>query len=108
MSLSSRLELAITELRMQMLSTEVLFGFQLQSVFREGFAHLSQVARTLDVVALTSLVATLCALIAAPAQHRIVERGPRSRHCRRSWTALLRARRGSVAMVANGIQGSAR
>ena len=39
---------------MQMLSTEVLFGFQLQTTFREGFAHLSQMARALDVVALTS------------------------------------------------------
>src|SRR4051812_15380946 len=75
MGLSSRLEFAITELRVQMLSTEVLFGFQLQSTFREEFSHLSSPARALDVVALTSLVVTLCALIAGPAQHRIVERG---------------------------------
>jgi hypothetical protein len=79
MGLNSRLEFAITELRVQMLSTEVLFGFQLQSTFREEFSHLSSIARALDVVALTSLVATLCALIAGPAQHRIVERGNATR-----------------------------
>jgi hypothetical protein len=79
MGLNSRLEFAITELRVQMLSTEVLFGFQLQSTFREEFSHLSNVARALDVVALTSLVVTLGALIAAPAQHRIVERGNATR-----------------------------
>ena len=79
MGLNSRLEFAITELRVQMLSTEVLFGFQLQSTFREEFSHLSGPARALDVVALTSLVVTLCALIAGPAQHRIVERGNATR-----------------------------
>jgi hypothetical protein len=79
MGLTARLEFAITELRVQMLSTEVLFGYQLQSTFREGFGHLSAVARDLDVVALTSLIATLAALIAAPAQHRIVERGNATR-----------------------------
>lgn len=79
MSLHSRLEFAITELRVQMLSTEVLFGFQLQGTFREEFSHLSPVARALDVLALTSLIVTLAALIAAPAQHRIVERGNATR-----------------------------
>jgi hypothetical protein len=79
MSLNSRLEFAITELRVQMLSTEVLFGFQLQGTFREEFSHLSHAARSLDVLALTSLVVTLAALIAAPAQHRIVERGNATR-----------------------------
>jgi drug/metabolite transporter (DMT)-like permease len=79
MSLAARLEFAITELRVQMLSTEVLFGFQLQGTFREQFALLSDAARSLDVVALTSLVVTLAALIAGPAQHRIVERGNATR-----------------------------
>jgi hypothetical protein len=79
MSLAARLEFAITELRVQMLSTEVLFGFQLQGTFREQFAQLSDVAQNLDVVALTSLVVTLAALIAGPAQHRIVERGNATR-----------------------------
>jgi hypothetical protein len=58
-----------------MLSTEVLFGFQLQSTFREGFAHISRIGRLVDAVSLTALVVTLGALIAATAQHRIVERG---------------------------------
>jgi hypothetical protein len=73
--LAARLGIAIDELRVQMLSTEVLFGFQLQSTFREGFAHLSFAARFVDAVSLTCLVLTLAALIAAPAQHRLVEQG---------------------------------
>ncbi|MFZ8255327.1 DUF6328 family protein, partial [Staphylococcus aureus] len=79
MSLAARLEFAITELRVQMLSTEVLFGFQLQGTFRPQFAQLSAAAHNVDVVALTSLIVTLAALIAAPAQHRIVERGNATR-----------------------------
>ena len=81
MGLSSRLEFAITELRVQMLSTEVLFGFQLQSTFREEFSHLSGPARALDVVALTSLV-TLCALIAvhSPAGREYKAHWRRDRH----------------------------
>jgi Family of unknown function (DUF6328) len=73
--LADRLGIAIDELRVQMLSTEVLFGFQLQSTFKEGFAHLSAVARFVDVISLTCLVLTLATLIAAPAQHRVVEEG---------------------------------
>ena len=84
MSLAARLEFAITELRVQMLSTEVLFGFQLQGTFRPQFDQLSGVAQNLDVVALTSLVITLAALIAAPAQHRIVERGNATRRLLRT------------------------
>ena len=75
LTLSRRLGVAIDELRVQMISTEVLFGFQLQSTFREGFAHISQIGRLVDAVSLTTLVLTLGALIAAPAQHRMVERG---------------------------------
>jgi Family of unknown function (DUF6328) len=73
--LTSRLAIAIDELRVQMLSTEVLFGFQLQSTFKEGFSHLSTLARVVDVTSLTCLVLTLAALIGAPAQHRLVENG---------------------------------
>jgi hypothetical protein len=75
MILAARLGIAIDELRVQMLSTEVLFGFQLESTFKEGFAHLSCAARLVDVVSLTCIVLTLAALIAAPAQHRVVEEG---------------------------------
>jgi hypothetical protein len=63
---------------MQMLGTEVLFGFQLEGTFKEGLARLSPAARFLDLVALSSVMLMLAALIAAPAQHRLVERGDAS------------------------------
>ena len=78
MSLSQDLKVAIDEARMQMLGAQVLFGFQLRGAFEEGFEHLSRLARIVDVVALASLVLTATVLVAAPAQHRIVEQGDAS------------------------------
>ena len=78
MSLSQDLKVAIDEARMQMLGAQVLFGFQLRGAFEEGFEHLSTLARIVDVVALASIVLTATVLVAAPAQHRIVEQGDAS------------------------------
>ena len=78
MALSERLQTALDELRMQMLATEVLFGFQLEGTFKEGLGHLSSAARVVDAAALTSVVLALTVMIAAPAQHRLVERGDAS------------------------------
>jgi lysylphosphatidylglycerol synthetase-like protein (DUF2156 family) len=75
MILGERLAGAIDELRVQMLGTEVLFGFQLESTFRPGFDQLSSLAHGVDVIALFGLVLTLGTLIGAPAQCRLVERG---------------------------------
>jgi hypothetical protein len=73
--LEKTVHLALDELRMQMLGTQVLFGFQLQGVFQERFAQASVLARWTDLCALSLLVITLGFLIAAPCQHRLVERG---------------------------------
>jgi hypothetical protein len=75
MSLSEQIKVATDELRMQMLGTQVLFGFQLRGTFQDGFDHLSDTAKIIDAIALTSIALSAAALIAAPAQHRIVERG---------------------------------
>ena len=60
---------------MQMLGTQVLFGFQLQGVFQERFDQASPLARASALCALSLLVVTLGLLIAAPCQHRLVEQG---------------------------------
>jgi hypothetical protein len=73
--LEKTVHLALDELRMQMLGTQVLFGFQLQGVFQERFSDASRLARCADLAALSLLVITLGCLIAAPSQHRLVERG---------------------------------
>jgi hypothetical protein len=66
---------ALDELRMQMLGTQVLFGFQFQGVFQETFAQTPVAVRTVDAIALSLLVLTLVLLVAAPSQHRLVEHG---------------------------------
>jgi hypothetical protein len=65
----------LDELRMQMLGVQVLFGFQLQGVFQDGFNQTSREVRWADAGALTLIVLTLALLIAVPSQHRLVDRG---------------------------------
>jgi hypothetical protein len=66
---------ALDELRMQMLGTQVLFGFQFQGVFHEEFPSLPPVIQIIDLSVFGFLVLTLGLLIAPAAQHRLVERG---------------------------------
>ena len=66
---------ALDELRMQMLGTQVLFGFQFQGVFQDGFKSLPHPVQLIDLTVLGILVLTLSFLVAPAAQHRLVERG---------------------------------
>ena len=69
------LHTALDELRMQMLGTQVLFGFQFQGIFQDAFQTLPHAVQLLDLSVLGVLVVTLGFLIAPAAQHRLVERG---------------------------------
>ena len=75
MKLENLVQTALDELRMQMLGTQVLFGFQLQGAFQESFAAASRSVKLTDFVALSLIVLTLGLLISAPAQHRLVDKG---------------------------------
>src|ERR1700710_1778772 len=75
MKLENLVQTALDELRMQMLGTQVLFGFQLQGAFQESFAAASGSVKLTDFVALSLIVLTLGLLISAPAQHRLVDKG---------------------------------
>ena len=75
MKFEKLVKVRLDELRMQMLGVQVLFGFQFQGVFQDGFNQTSQQARWADAGALTLIVLTLALLIAVPSQHRLVERG---------------------------------
>jgi hypothetical protein len=68
-------KVALDELRMQMLGVQVLFGFQMQGVFQDGFAQTAPAARWADAGAFSLIVLTLGLLIAAPSQHRLVDQG---------------------------------
>ena len=89
---------ALDELRMQMLGTQVLFGFQLQGVFQERFASASEEVRFFSCVGLCCIVATLGLLIAAPCQHRLVERGLPTRRIFRATSSFA-----NVALLPFGI-----
>jgi hypothetical protein len=73
--LTDSVKVALDELRMQMLGTQVLFGFQLQGTFQDNFDSISLAAHVADAVALALIVGAVGLLVAPACQHRIVERG---------------------------------
>ena len=75
MTLSRKVKTAFDENRMLILGAQVLFGFQLQDGFQEGFAELPSYARSLNSLALVLMALTIGLLIAPSMQHRIVEEG---------------------------------
>jgi len=75
MKLEKTLHVALDELRMQMLGTQVLFGFQLHGVFQERFPDATPHAKIISGIGLWAIVLTLGLLLTAPCQHRIVEAG---------------------------------
>lgn len=81
--LSEKVHLALDELRMLMLGTQVLFGFSLESAFQERFSALPSAAKLAAACCLALLVVTLALLLAAPAQLRIVEEGHATRRIHR-------------------------
>lgn len=63
---------------MQMLGTQVLFGFQLQALFQPRFTELSHAARLIDAGGLGLILIVMALLLAVPSQHRLVEQGQSS------------------------------
>jgi hypothetical protein len=50
--LESALKVSLDELRMQMLGSQVLFGFQFQGLFQDNFAALPASGRAADALAM--------------------------------------------------------
>lgn len=75
----SLLKISLDELRMQMLGTQVAFGFQLESLFQERFAVGDGLLRTAALSGMIAIILTLGLLIAAPAIHRIADGGQATR-----------------------------
>lgn len=75
MKLDSALKTSLDELRMQMLGAQVLFGFQFQGLFQDGFEGLPASGRAADAAALGLMTIVLALVLAVPSQHRIVEKG---------------------------------
>jgi Family of unknown function (DUF6328) len=75
MKLESVLKISLDELRMQMLGSQVLFGFQFQGLFQDNFEALPMSGRTADAVAMALMILVLGLIVAVPCQHRIVDKG---------------------------------
>jgi hypothetical protein len=75
MSLSKKVKTALDENRLLILGAQVLFGFQMNSVFQEAFAELARSTRLVNCAAQFLMVLSITFLIAPSMQHRIVEAG---------------------------------
>jgi len=86
--LDSLLKISLDELRMQMLGTQVAFGFQFQSLFQDRFDVCDPTRRAAALTGLIFMTLTLGLLIAAPAVHRIADGGQASERTRRLTMSL--------------------
>ena len=75
MKLADKVKDALDEVRLLILGSQILVGFQFNAVFREGFDKLPAVAQLLDAVALLLMLSVVALLMFPPAWHRIVEEG---------------------------------
>jgi len=75
MKLADALKTSLEELRMQMLGTQVLLGFQFQGVFKDNFKAVDAAGQIATATGMALLVVTLGLIMAVPCQHRLVEGG---------------------------------
>jgi Family of unknown function (DUF6328) len=86
MKLADLIKVSLDELRMQMLGVQVLFGFQFQGLFQQGFTDVSPIGRTVDACGLTLLIIVLGCLLAVPSQHRLVDKNKETLRLQRTAT----------------------
>ena len=75
MQLERKLKTALDESRLLILGAQVLFGFQFQSVFQEGFRHLAGTAKSVQGTGLLLMLLTIGLLISPSLYHQIVHDG---------------------------------
>lgn len=88
MSTERKFKTALDETRLLMLGAQILFGFEFNAVFQEGFKELPQSSRMLDGVALLFMALSIGLLIAPSARHRLTENGQITGRLRRSITSF--------------------
>ena len=71
--LRQKVKNALDEVRILVLGSQVLLGFQYRAFFEKGYERLPAVDRAFELAALAALLVTLGLLFLAPARHRIVE-----------------------------------
>jgi hypothetical protein len=73
--LKNKVKNALDEARMLVLGAQVLVGFQMRSVFEQGFESLPIVSQALKLMGLGLLLLAVGLIIAPSSYHRLVERG---------------------------------
>jgi hypothetical protein len=68
-------KIALDELRMQMLGTQVLFGFQFHGLFQARLDSPTELQRAASCAGLAAILLTIGLLIAVPSHHRLAEHG---------------------------------
>jgi hypothetical protein len=98
-NVSAALKISLDELRMQMLGAQVAFGFQFQSLFQDRFDVSDDSIRLAALTGLSLSVLTVGLLVAAPAAHRIADRGQADEDGRSRIAKLARVALWSMAVV---------
>jgi hypothetical protein len=75
MALARLIKTALDETRMLVVGAQLLLGFELSGVFRDGFESLPMHARYLDGIALLLMIVTVAFLITPESYHQIVDIG---------------------------------
>jgi len=78
MQLSKKMKIALDETRMLILGAQILLGFQLRSVFQDGYDALPRHASYANAVSLLLMQGVTVLLITPPLWHRIVAGGEAS------------------------------
>ena len=91
MSVERKFKLALDETRLLMLASQILFGFEFQSVFQDGFASWPQASRRADGAGLMLMVLTIAFLLAPTGLHRLAEHGQDTGRLRTALTRFTEA-----------------
>ncbi len=70
-----KLKTALDETRLLILGVQILLGFEVQSVFQDGFDDLARASKSLCLGSMGLIVSSIAMLVAPSMQHRLVEAG---------------------------------
>jgi len=87
-ALEDKIKTALDETRLLILGSQILFGFQLNGMFQEGFERLSPLSRALSATAFCLMAVTVGCLIAPSMQQRLVEQGSDSERLHQAITGF--------------------
>ncbi|MBV9464402.1 MAG: hypothetical protein JO317_09255 [Verrucomicrobiae bacterium] len=87
--LANKIENGLNEARILILGSQILFGFQLRSMFEPGFDRLAPWQQGLKLTGALLIVVTLVCLMAPAAYHRLVEEGNVSSRLHRFIGAMI-------------------